>query len=153
MLRPGNFSSNALRWAHTIKTQGAVYAPHGDGKSAPIDPRDIADVAFHALTEDGHEGKTYGLTGDESMSTREQVAVLSKAIGKELRFVDVPEAGARSAMIGSGLPEIMADAVLELVRAGAGPSGGMKTDTVREVTGHGARTFADWAKDNAAAFG
>jgi (4-alkanoyl-5-oxo-2,5-dihydrofuran-3-yl)methyl phosphate reductase len=63
VLRPGNFSSNALRWAGPIRAQGAVFAHGGDGLTAPIDPRDIASVAFHALTGRDHEGKTYVLTG------------------------------------------------------------------------------------------
>ena len=152
MLRPGNFASNTVRWAHMIRTQGSVFAPMGDGKSAPIDPRDIAAVAFHALTEEGHDGKAYTLTGSLPVSTREQVATLAKLLGKEIRFVEVPEAGARAGMIGSGMPEMMADAILELIRAGAGRDGSLKTDTVRDVTGREARTFEDWARDHAAAF-
>ena len=56
-LRPGMFMSNTLGWAPTIKAQGAVYSPFGDGKMAMIAPRDIAAVAAEALTDRRHEGQ------------------------------------------------------------------------------------------------
>jgi uncharacterized protein YbjT (DUF2867 family) len=152
MLRPGNFASNTLRWAHTIRAQGAVFAPNGDGKTAPIDPRDIAAVAFHALTGQGHEGKTYALTGSELVSTREQVEAIAKARGLPIRFVEVPEERARAGMLGAGMPELMADAVLELVRAAGRGDEATKTTTVRDVTGREARTFDDWVRDHVVAF-
>ncbi len=148
MLRPGNFNSNALRWAGSIRAQGAVFAPLGDGKTAPIDPRDIASVAVHALTREGHEGETHVLTGPDHLSPKEQVACIAEAIGKPVRFVDVSEAAARAAMLKSGMSETLADAVLELMRA----SNSVKTDAVREITGEPPRTFAEWAKEHAAAF-
>jgi uncharacterized protein YbjT (DUF2867 family) len=152
MLRPGNFASNALRWAPMIRAQGAVYAPQGDGRSAPIDPRDIAAVAFAALTTTGHAGKTYVLTGSEILSVREQVEKIRKALGKPLRFVAVPEERARAQMLASGTPAMMVDAIMELVGEGTRPSGGYKTTTVRDVTGRKPRTFDDWVRDNVAAF-
>jgi uncharacterized protein YbjT (DUF2867 family) len=152
MLRPGGFASNALRWAGMIRTQGAVFAPHGDARSAPIDPRDIAAVGFTALTTPGHEGKSYPLTGSGVVTTREQVDIVSKAIGKATRFVEVPEEGARANMMKSGMPEVMVSAIMELVAAAARAKVPFKTDVVREITGKEARTFEDWARDNAAAF-
>jgi uncharacterized protein YbjT (DUF2867 family) len=151
-LRPGNFASNTLRWAHTIRTQGAVYAPHGSGTSTPIDPRDIAAVAFHVLTRSGHEGKTYTLTGPDPLTPQEQVERIAKAIGKPLRFVEVPEEGARQGMAKSGMPAFMVEAILELIRGGTRAGAGVKTSTVLEVTGQEPRAFDEWAKDNAAAF-
>lgn len=152
MLRPGNFASNALRWAPTIKAQGAVFAPAGQGKSAPIDPYDISSVAVKALTGAGHEGKRYLLTGEELLTTAEQVDVIGAALGRPLRFVDVPEAGARAGMLKSGMSEEIADAILELLRrARAGHDAG-QTTTVREVTGAAPRTFATWVRAHLAAF-
>ncbi len=76
---------------------------------------------------------------------------IATAIGKPIRLVEVPEAGARKGMLSSGMPEMMVDAVLELVRA-ASKSKGFKTNAVREVTGKEARSFAEWVRDNRAAF-
>jgi uncharacterized protein YbjT (DUF2867 family) len=152
MLRPGNFASNTLRWAPTIKAQGTVFGPHPDAISAPIDPRDIAAVAFAALTGAGHEGKAYLLTGSEVSTAREHVEKIGAALGKPVRFVQVPEDRARAAMLGAGMPEIMADAILELTRPGPRTGAPPKTTTVRDVTGKEARTFDDWVRDNVAAF-
>jgi uncharacterized protein YbjT (DUF2867 family) len=117
VLRPGNFASNALRWAGTIRSQGAVFGVRGGAQSAPIDPRDIAAVGARALLDAGHEGQTYVLTGAELMSMEEQIGIIARVIGKPVRFVEVPEAGARAGMLKSGMPEVMVDALLEMYRA------------------------------------
>src|SRR5207302_1171854 len=61
MLRPGNFMSNALGWAGTIKSQGAFYQSTGSGRWAAVDPADIGAVAVKTLTTPGHEGQAYRL--------------------------------------------------------------------------------------------
>ncbi|AUX38772.1 hypothetical protein SOCE26_001500 [Sorangium cellulosum] len=144
MLRPGAFASNSLQWVGSIKAQGAVYQPTGDGKRAPIDQRDIAAVAVKALTSPGHEGKSYVLTGPEALSAAEQVAKISAAIGRPLRFVDVPESAAREGMEKAGLPEVFIQAVLEihaLVKAGQDE---LITSTVEQLLGRKARTYDEW---------
>ena len=153
MLRPGNFASNALRWAPTIKAQGTVFGPEGAGKSAPIDPYDIASVAVKALTTPGHEGKRYVLTGTELMTAADQVAIIGAAIGKPLRFVAVPEAGARAGMMKAGMSEEIAEAILEIQRVGREGGDALVTTDVRHVTGAEPRTFAAWVQAHLAAFG
>lgn len=105
-----------------------------------------------ALTTPDHEGKKYVLTGAELLSTAEQVDLLGAALGRPLRFVDVPEAGARAGMLKSGMNEALIDAVLELMsRVGAGGEA-LLTPTVREVTGAEPRTFAAWVRAHLSAF-
>ena len=153
MVRPGNFASNALRWAPMIKAQGAVFAPAGGGKTAPIDPYDIASVAAKALTTPGHEGHKYALTGDEVLSAADQVAIIGAALGKTLRFVEVPAEGARMGMLKSGMDEAMADALLELMTSGRSGGEAHRTSTVRDVTGVAPRTFEAWVRAHLSAFG
>jgi uncharacterized protein YbjT (DUF2867 family) len=151
-LRPGGFSSNALGWIGTIKAQGKVYYPTGTGKLAVIDPRDIAASGVAALTTPGHEGKAYDLTGPEALSTGEMCQVLTKVIGKQVDYVDVPDAAARESMLGAGMPAPVVDALLEftaMVRAG---QGAMVTEDVKKLTGQPARSFETWARDFASAF-
>jgi uncharacterized protein YbjT (DUF2867 family) len=69
---------------------GVVYSSSGDGKIPFVDTRDIAAVAVITLTQPGHTGKNYVVTGGENTSYREATAILSKAIGKSLRFIDEP---------------------------------------------------------------
>ena len=151
-VRPTGFMSNALGWARTIAATGAVYAPAGQGKLAVVDPRDIAAVAVAALTRPGHENKAYDVTGPAALSTAEQVDVLAKALGKPIRYVDVPEAAARSQMLEMGMPPVIVDAMLEfmaLVRAGQGER---VSEDVQRVTGRPPRSFEAWVRDHIAAF-
>jgi len=152
MLRPGNFDTNALRWAGTIRAQGKVFVPFAESRSTPIDQRDIAAVAAAALTSPGHEGKTYALGGPEVLTPRRQVEVLAAVIGRPIELVVVPEAGARAGMLKAGMTEEMTNAVLELMRSGDGEDRDLVTTTVRDVTGSPARTFETWARDHASAF-
>jgi len=146
MLRPGNLASNAIRWAATIRSQGAVFSPLNE-KTVLTDPRDVGAVAAEVLSGSGHEGKTYALTGPEAISPSEQLDCIAKAINKVLKFVEVPLPVARANMLKSGLPEVLADAILELMKA-EGPESTRITATVQEITGRPAGTFADWAKDH-----
>jgi uncharacterized protein YbjT (DUF2867 family) len=151
-VRPGGFMTNAYNWIATVKAVGKVFAAAGDGKSAPIDPRDIAAVVVRALTTDGHEGQTYTLSGPEALTMAEQVAQLARAIDKPLAYVAVPDAAAREGMRKAGLPTVMIDAILELmgnVRAG---EGAVVLPTVEQVLGRKARRFADWAQEHRQAF-
>jgi uncharacterized protein YbjT (DUF2867 family) len=71
-LRPNNLMSNAFWWLGSIRG-GKVVDPPGAGRMGLVDPADVARVAAVALTEDGHIGKGYFLTGPEALTSREQV--------------------------------------------------------------------------------
>ena len=77
IIRPHNFMQNMMMAAQTIASEGVVYMAVKDGKIGMIDVRDIVDVAVKVLTEDGHEGKTYTLTGPASISIHDVAAALS----------------------------------------------------------------------------
>ena len=151
MLRPGNFASNSLRWAGPIKAAGAVFTAHAAHRSAVIAPRDIAAVAAKALSSPGHEQKTYVLTGPVELTAGEQVQILATVLGRPIRLQEVPEAGARASMLKAGMPDVLADAILELTRPGFAHNYPVTT-TVAEVTGKAPRSFEQWARDHAAAF-
>ena len=151
-IRPTGFMTNALGWAGMIKSQGSVYAPGGDGRLAVVDPRDVAAVAVAALTEPGHEGRAYDVTGPEALSAAEQVKIVSDEIGKPVTHIDIPESAARESMISTGMPAEIAQALTEFmtdVRAGRSAT---VSDAVMRVTGQPARTFAAWVHENAAVF-
>ena len=152
-LRPGGFMTNAFDWLPTIRDDGYVLNPAGLGRYATIDPADIAAVAAVALTGDGHQGREYVLTGDETFTVAEQVAVLSAATGLDLEVREpaTPDEAVR-ARFPNGAPQALADAIVEgfaLLRAGAA---GFRTDTVLRLLGRAPRTFADWCARNADVF-
>jgi uncharacterized protein YbjT (DUF2867 family) len=93
ILRPGNFANNLLLWAHSIQAAGAVFAPYAKSAQAPIHEVDIAAVATLALTQRGHEGKTYAMTEPQTLTRMEQLDAISDAIDRKLRFQEIsPEA-------------------------------------------------------------
>ncbi|CAN5832851.1 NAD(P)H-binding protein [soil metagenome] len=152
MLRPGQFMSNSLQWVSSIKAQNAVYFPGGEGKVAPIDPRDIAAVAVVALTQPGHEGKAYQMTGPELLSVNEQVQILARLLGKPLQYVDVPPAVAAEQMLKRGMPPMLVDALNELSVMLREGRGAYQTHTVEEITGRPPYTFEEWCRDHLAIF-
>lgn len=151
-VRPAGFMSNALNWAHTIKTQGKVYAPVGDAKSAPIDPRDIAAVIVMALTTPGHAGQAYKISGPEALSMHEQVALIGAAIDKPLTYVPVPDDVARENMIRIGMSAIIADAVLELAANTRDGERAKPSPVLAAILGRPGRSFQAWAMEHRAAF-
>ena len=151
-LRPGSFMSNALGWAGMLKNGDAVYGPFGDVSLALIDPEDIAAVAEKVLTESGHEGKAYDLTGSETLTTAEQVAIVGKVLGRKLSYVNVPDEAARKSMVDMGMPAAYADAMIDLVKMMRG-LGRIEPDaTAEKLLGRRPATFEAFVQANAAAF-
>jgi uncharacterized protein YbjT (DUF2867 family) len=151
-LRPASFASNALGWAGMVKSGDAVYGPYGDLALPVIDPDDIAAVAEKVLTEKGHESKAYELTGPASLTTAEQVAILGKALGRRLSYVNVPDEAARQSMVDSGAPAPYADAMIDLVKVLRGFGRIATTSTVEELLGRAPKRFEDFITAKTAAF-
>jgi uncharacterized protein YbjT (DUF2867 family) len=148
-LRPTGFMTNAFDWLPTISAGGYVMDPISPGRAAPIDPADIAAVAAAVLTEDGHETKEYTLTGPESLTLPEQVAILGNAIGRgiEIRPIETPEDAVRF-RYPDGAPPDLAAAIVEGLNLMRADTIGLRTDVVRRLTGREPRTFAAWCDDN-----
>ena len=152
-LRPCGFMTNAFDWLPTLREGGYVLDPVGPGRAAPIDPADIAAVAAVTLTEEGHGGQEYLLTGGETFTVMEQVQVLAKAIGRdiEVRPVATPAEALRF-RYPHGAPQALADALIEGLTLMRADTVGLRSDAVRRVLGREPRTFADWCARNAHAF-
>ena len=112
-LRPNLFMQGLLAFRSTIADQNAFYAAAGDAKISIVDVRDIAAAAVAALTEAGHEGKIYNLTGPQSLTHAEMANYLSAALGREIKFVNVSPGSMRDALVGMGMPQWQADGLLE----------------------------------------
>ena len=104
-------------------------------------------MAAKVLTEDGHEGKTYNLTGPASISFHDVAAGLSKVLGKEVKYVDVPLEAGREAMVGMGLPEWIADAFGEYFKAFSEDYGDFTTPDVENITARPPRSYETFARD------
>lgn len=152
MLRPGNFMTNSLAWAPTIKTQGVFHQPSGTGRWAAIDPADISAVAVKALTSTGHEGQGYTLTGPEAMDAAGYAEVIARVIGRPVEFVDVPPEAAKQGMLASGLPAAYVDALLDLQAGMKAGTVSAVTDTATRLLGRPPASFESWVRRNAASF-
>lgn len=152
-LRPGMFMTNTIEWwAETIKKQGAVYFPGAKGRVAPIDPRDVAAVAAIALTQPGHSGKIYELTGPELLTIGEMAQVIGCTLGKAIKYVDVPLFAAKVQMLLSGMDRELVGALMEVASELRSDRGAQLTDTVEQVTGRRARPFEAWCAEHIKAF-
>ncbi|WP_133850138.1 NAD(P)H-binding protein [Labedaea rhizosphaerae] len=150
ILRPGNFASNALQWAATVRAERVVAAPFGDVALPAVDPRDIAEVAAVALCQDGHVGNHYTLTGPEPISPRQQAATIGDALGEPVRFVELSRTQARERML-TVMPEPVADVTLDILGAPTAVEQQVSPD-VERVLGRPPRPFAEWMAGNTAAF-
>lgn len=151
LLRPRAFMSNALGWAGSVRAEQVVRALHGTAVTSCVDPGDVAEVAVRALTEEGHEGNSYTLTGPQAISAAEQTRVLGDLLGRSLRFEELGRDQARTALRRRH-PAPVAEALLESADRARDGAKARVEDTVRAVTGRDARTFRDWAHDHLAAF-
>jgi uncharacterized protein YbjT (DUF2867 family) len=150
-LRPTGFAANTLLWSDQIRSGDVVRWPFGRAARSLIDERDIAAVAACALTQDGHAGARYVLSGPEVLTQAEQVSVIGKAIGRDLTWEELPKQTALETLTAAwGDATFAASALRTWEWFVDHPE--VVTDTVEQVTGAKARTFADWAAANAAEF-
>ncbi|MFJ6568726.1 NAD(P)H-binding protein [Streptomyces sp. NPDC091292] len=150
-LRCADFAANALAWAPQIRATGVVRGAYGGAATSPIHQRDIAEVAVRALVDPGHAGRAYVLTGPRSLDQRDKVRLIGEAIGRDLSFQELAPEQVRRAMLAQGLPEDVPDRLLGSL-ADYAHNPGPTTDTVEQLLGRPALTFAAWAADNTAAF-
>jgi uncharacterized protein YbjT (DUF2867 family) len=146
-LRPTGFAKNTLMWADQIRADGVVRWPYAAASRSLIHEADIAGVAVRALTEDGHAGKTYVLTGPAAITQSDQVLAIGEAISRPLRFEEVAPDAVRDQLAAHG-GEAFADSALSTWASFVSAPERI-TSTVQEVLGTPARTFQDWASDHA----
>ena len=148
LLRPGRFMSNVLGWAPMIK-RGEVSVPLARRRTASIDPADVARAAALALTESGHAQRTYELSGPESLTPADEVAIASRILGRPLRLNALSGEAARAGMLRYGMPPHVVDAILA---DEDGEHGAEVLPTIAELTGRPPRRFEDWFTAQRAAF-
>jgi uncharacterized protein YbjT (DUF2867 family) len=146
-LRPTWFMQNySTGMAGSVKS-GSIYEPAESAKTGFIDARDIAAVAVKALTEDGHNGQAYALTGSESLDRNAVAAKFSSVLGKPVQYVSISDEQFRGAM-----QNVLSPSYLDLmsnlyagVRAGWSDA---TTDTVKKVLGRDPISFEQFANDH-----
>jgi uncharacterized protein YbjT (DUF2867 family) len=151
-VRSGIFAGNARHfWGPGIRAGDVVRWPYLNVPTAPTDERDVAAIAVRALSEDGHAGAEYVVTGPQSLTQAEQVHTIGRAIGRSLRVEEMSPDEARSELLPVLGSPVVVNMLLNAWAAAAGQPA-FVTSTIAEVTGTPPRTFLEWATDHAADF-
>ncbi|MEU4801964.1 NAD(P)H-binding protein [Actinosynnema sp. NPDC023587] len=149
-LRPGEFMSNKLMWADSIKQDDVVRYAYPDALGSPIHEADIAEVAVRALLDGGHGGRAYALTGPELLTHRQQAAAIGEGLGRPIGFEAQTYGQARASLIRDvGLPWDIAEYVLGYA-AQHNEEPPEVSPEFEQVVGRRGRTLAQWARDHAA---
>ncbi|WP_394298185.1 hypothetical protein [Streptomonospora alba] len=150
-LMPVEFMSNTLEWADSVRDEGVVREGFPDAKSAMVHDADVADVAAAALTGEGHAGEQYRLTGPQALTPPEKVRVISEVLDREVRYVELSREEMVEHWHGQGFGDSDVAFFLRM-RTDTPAAGYTVLPTVEKVTGRPARTFAQWVRENTAAF-
>lgn len=147
-LRPNSFMQNVVTFmAETIKAEAAFYSASDEAKIAHVDVRDIAAVAVKALTEPTHAGQAYTLTGPEAITYDELANELSKVLGRSISHISLSPSDLKHGMLAEGMPEAIADRMLDLERYYREDQASLITNDIKHVTGHDPRRFAQYTRD------
>ena len=149
-LQPNTFMTNTYQWLPQLRQGDVIRAPFPEVRVATIDPDDIGAVAAVALTSDAGEGHAYRLSGPESLSPADRVAILAEVLGRDLRFEGQTNEQARAEM-SAAMPAEYVDAFVRFFVDGDLDESAV-LPTVHEVTGRAPRSFEAWARAHADAF-
>ena len=151
-LRPNLYFQGLLAFQPMIATEGHFVAPIGNARVSAVDVRGIAAVAAIALSEEGHDGKTYTITGPAAVTHSEMASALSRAIGWPVAFIDVPADAFGGALRAAGVPPWQVDGLVEDYARYARGEAEAISPHVREVTAVDPRDVDRFSEDYARAF-
>jgi uncharacterized protein YbjT (DUF2867 family) len=148
ILRPNYFAQNVPEAViPSIDSDGRFYGNLGDARISMVDTSDVGAVAAAVLTNPGHDGKGYDVTGPEALSYDDLASKLSSRLARRVEYVDVPDSAVRSALAGAGLGDWFVDGLVAMLaqyrRSGTDGYAAQVSDTVRELTGKPAHTLDD----------
>jgi uncharacterized protein YbjT (DUF2867 family) len=150
MLQPNSFMTNTLQWVPQLQAGDVVRAPFAGVRVATIDPADIGAVAARALRTADHEGRSYRLSGPESLLPEDRVRTLATVLGRPLRFEAQSDEEARAEM-GAAMPAEYVDAFFSFFVDGTLDESEV-LPTVEDVLGRAPRSFEAWTGAHADAF-
>ena len=142
-----NFSETY--WLEMVQS-GEVALPAGDIAEPFVDADDIADVAVAALTEDGHVGELYELTGPRLLTFAEAIGEIGQAIRRDVRYVPIPLEEFAAAMAEQDVPGEVIDLVTYVFGEVLDGRNAHLTDGVQRALGREPRDFREYARDAAA---
>lgn len=158
ILRPNSYMQNFLTmYGPSIFVRGAFFTPMGGGRISYIDARDVADAAVQVLLRACREGgdgddrgdRIYSLTGQRPLPHDEIAAILTRAVGQPIRYVDIGEEDACVALRRRGASEQLVEALCDLWLAMRHDEFATTAGDFEELTGRPARSFEDFVREHA----
>ncbi|NER78280.1 MAG: NAD(P)H-binding protein [Leptolyngbya sp. SIO1D8] len=151
ILRASWFSQNfSEAFLKDLILDGVVALPTGDVQEPFISADDIADAAVAALTESGHAGQLYELTGPRLMTFAEAVAEIAKAIGREVTYVPIALADFVATLTEQGIPADFVSLLSYLFENVLDGHNAYLTDGVQRSLGRAPQDFTTYAQTTAA---
>lgn len=151
-LRPALFATNFIgMWAGQLQAGDVVAGPYAAASSAPIVEADIAAVAAHALLTDELDGRKIPLTGPQSLTNTELLAVVGRVLGRDLRYLEIPVEQVRERFVAIGFPPEFGTAYTALL-AETVDTPAPVSDEVERILGRPAQPFAEWVDRHRGAF-
>ena len=151
-LRPNFYMQNMLMYAEAIKHGGSFALPLGAAVTAMVDTEDVGQVAAAVLSEDGHAGHIYELTGPNLMNFHEVADRLGGVIGYNVRYDEQPPEDFRATLERFIASRWQLDAVCELFAEIAAGSLAYRTETVQELLGRAPTPIESFARRFAPVF-
>ncbi|OKI65582.1 NAD(P)H-binding protein [Micromonospora sp. CB01531] len=142
---------NSLTFAMQLQGGDVIRSPYAEAAFSAVHERDVAEVAARILIGGGHAGRAYDLTGTESLTQAQQVRILGETLGRPLTVEDLDPEPVLQQMSQFMDPEFLA-ALFALMADAVGKPAPVN-DVIEQITGHPARTYAEWAADHRADFG
>lgn len=152
ILQPNTFMQSLLMNVETVKSANALFMPQGGGKVSLVDVRDIAAVAVVCLTESGHDGKKYPITGTEALSNYEIAERLGNVLGRKIIYYDVDPEQAKDSMLKVGMPSWMVNPLLELLAVCKAGDCAEVSPFVEQIAKRNPLSFDQFLRENTAVF-
>jgi uncharacterized protein YbjT (DUF2867 family) len=147
-LRPTMFLQNLFEFSTSIAQQGVIAGPFRSTKWTWVDARDVGAVAAVALRDPSHAGRTYTVSGAESLSYPQIAERMTRVFDKPVRYTDITANEARGWLQAKGLSPVMIEAKLELWDACASNLiNAPPTQVVKELTGREPRGVDEFLRD------
>ena len=147
-LRPSYFMQNLnTAYREGIRDQGEIFLPAGRGKMSFIDVRDIGAVAARVLTEPGHLGQRYTLTGSQALDYFQVARILTRVLGREIRYANPTPRQYEARMRQQQMPEALIQVMLGLYFTIRWGFGAKRTRDVQRLLGRPPLTLDQFVED------
>ncbi|MFG3708635.1 NAD(P)H-binding protein [Micromonospora sp. NPDC047670] len=141
---------NSLTFGMQLQGGDVIRAPYTQAAFSAVHERDVAEVAARILIGGGHEGKAYDLTGQESLTQAQQVHILGETLGRSLTVEDLDPQPVLEQM-SQFMDREFLTALFDLMAEAVGKPAPIN-NVIEQITGHPARTYAEWTADHRADF-